>query len=195
MTEHKPGQDAFLVDLAASEGEDAIALLTRALAPAGQALSGASCRARLLQAAVHGGRLWRFDQAVSEMLDVSLAAARAVLDRLDQASAWVDVLPGVALCWVDGGPRVQNAMRGFMRIAAGVRTAEHEHVGPETLLVLQGACLDVGSGRVFYPGEYLRSEPGSIHTLEAVGGGPDLLQLSVSHEGMRIAGRLYKPPT
>jgi hypothetical protein len=195
MTEHKPGRDAFLADLTASEGKDAIEVLSRALLPAPRCPPGAAGRARLLDQALHGGRLWRFDRAVAELLDMSVATARAVLDRLDEPSVWVDLLPGVSLCWVDGGARVRDAMRGFMRIAAGVRTAEHEHVGTETLLVLQGACREVVTGRIVRPGEYLRSEPGSTHTIEAVAGGPDLLQLSVAEGGMRVGGRLFTPRT
>lgn len=195
MTQHRAGLDAFLADLAASEGDDAVEAVARALAPRPESSASPVARARLLDAALHSGRLWRFDGAVAELLDLPLASARAILDRLDEPSAWNQLMPGVSLCWVEGGARVQDALRGFMRIAAGLTTAEHEHVGTETLLVIQGACREVSSGRIVRPGELLHSQPGSSHAIEAVAGGADLLQLSVAQGGMRIAGRWYPPRT
>ncbi len=194
MNQQQSGLDPFLADLAASGDEDAIEALTPALAPAPRGAPSPALRTRLLDAALPSGRLWRFERAVAELLDLSVERVRVVLDRLDEPSTWVPLMPGVAICWVDGGPRVQGALRGFMRVAAGVRTTGHEHVGAETVLVLQGAVREVDSGRIARPGELLKSEPGSSHSLEAVVGGPDLLQLSVSHGGMRVGGHLFKPP-
>lgn len=195
MTQHKAGLDAFLAELSASEGEDAVETVARALTPqlALPRTHACDARTRLLHAATHTGRLWRFDRAVAELLDLPVGAARDILDRLDQASVWSPVMPGVSLCWVEGGARVEDALRGFMRIAAGLATAEHEHVGRETLLVLQGACLEIATGRIVRPGELLESPPGTSHAIQAVAGGADLLQLSVAQGGMRIAGHHYPP--
>jgi len=183
--------DPFLADLVASEGTHALELLGHVLAPAEAPC--AALRERLLAAATHEGRLWRFASEVAELLDVSLERARALLDRLDDPSVWTVVSPGIALFWVEGGPRVQSATRGFVRIAAGVRTPDHEHVGRETMFVLQGALHDLGNGLVGRPGDLLQNEGGSSHAIEALPHGVDVLQLAIAEGGIRIGGTLFGP--
>jgi quercetin dioxygenase-like cupin family protein len=194
VTRRSDRADPFLDDLVASEGTPAVELLRSLLGPHQSPAASAALRERLLASAVHEGRLWRFAERIAELLDISIERARVLLDQLDDLSVWTQTSPGIALFWVDGGPRVQAAARGFVRIAAGVRSPEHEHLGQETMFVLQGAFRDLESGQVARPGDTLQSAPGSSHAIEALADGPDMLQLAIVQTGVRIGGKLFGPP-
>jgi putative transcriptional regulator len=183
--------DAFLRELADA---DAHALGLECLADALPARArAASLRARVLASAAQQPRLARFAAQVAELLDVGLERAHALLARLDHASAWTPELPGISFLWVDGGPRVADALRGFVRVHAGQEFPEHAHLGDEVTLVLQGGFEDPTRGRVFRPGDLDRMAAGTSHHFRAADGGVDLLKLSVVHAGIRALGHSYLP--
>lgn len=153
----------------------------------------AALRARLLAAVPQTQRFARFAEAAAALLDIDRAAACELLDRLGERSRFVEALPGVELLWVDGGPGVANALRGFVRVAAGGHFPEHEHLGEEHLLVLQGSLRDESRGRILRPGDLDVMPAGSTHGFVVPAGGPDLLGLSVVHAGLRIAGQDFLP--
>jgi putative transcriptional regulator len=182
---------AFLADLAEQEGAqglDALAALTRNVP--GPTASG---RGRLLDALTTSGRLWRFDEQVAALLDVTRDSARKLLDLVDRADIWLRPMPGVSLFWVNGGPSVERALCGFLRIAPGMRFPEHEHLGDETVLVLQGALRDPATGTLVRPGEFDRRPVGSRHVVAVQEGGVDLLMLAVVHGGLRVNGVSFTP--
>jgi anti-sigma factor ChrR (cupin superfamily) len=102
-------------------------------------------------------------------------------------------LAGISFFWVDGGPRVANAFRGFMRVDAGLHVYEHKHIGDERVLVLQGAYEDLVTRAIVRPGELAHNGPGSSHAIRALPDRPDLLKLVVVQDGMEVAGQIYRP--
>ena len=205
MSQDKHDDDRFLDELRTLAGEHSVEALSRVLVPPAPALSPSraeeplastpldSLRARVLASASHVGRLWRFAEQVGAALDLPLARARELLDRLDDPSAWTQTSAGIEALWVEGGPRVAQAVCGFLRFRAGVRSPEHEHVGEETLLVLQGGLRDLVNGQLLRPGESTTNPSNSRHVIEALPNGPDLLHLAIVQGGVRIDGQHFGP--
>jgi len=182
----------FLAALEEQEGPQGIDVLTAITAEVpGSAV--ASGRARLLDAVASGGRLWRFDEKVAALLDITREAARQLLDLLDTTAIWEHPMPGVSIYWVTGGPRVEGALCGFLRISPGMRFPEHEHLGDETVLVLQGGMLDPDTGTVVRPGEYDQRKIGTSHVVAVPEGGVDLLMLAVVFDGLSVHGIRITP--
>jgi putative transcriptional regulator len=196
-----PNVDAFLSEVQAEldreAGVDAQLNAAAGLLHLSEALPAvvpsAGLRERILDGALTEGRLARFAGAVAELLDVGLDKAKALLERIDDPAAWSHELPGISFLWVDGGPRVAAAVRGFVRVSAGQEFPEHEHLGDEITLVLQGGFEDVERGRVFRPGEIDRMPPGTSHGFRALPGGPDLVKLAVVQTGLRALGQDFLP--
>lgn len=152
--------------------------------PSGESPSGT---ARLMEALTFDGRLGRFAQTVASMIDVNLEAARTLLNGIDSTLPWgaEPGMDGIATLWVDGGPSVQGCVRGFVRLPAGAEFPEHDHLGTEEILVLQGHML-MSTGEVVGPGERHRGDPGKPHAFSAMAGGGDLLYFAVVKEGITI---------
>ena len=98
------------------------------------------------------------------------------------------LVPHIATRWVEGGPRAQNAIRGFLRVPAGEAFPEHEHLGDEEMVILQGFAV-VDDGRVYGPGETIVMKTGSSHGFTALPGAADLVYFAVVHEGVRAFGQ------
>jgi hypothetical protein len=185
--------DEFLRELASSEGEGSLDLLGELFSARASRGGPEIARARLLAAAKPEGRRARFAHAVAELLDLSVERASLLLDTLDDSRVWTPTSATAAFYWVEGGPRLRGASRGFLRIASGARTAEHEHEGEEITLVLEGRYVDLVTGLRYGPGDVQRNPGGSSHTLEVIENGPDLLQLAIVYGGVRIGGRTFGP--
>jgi hypothetical protein len=186
--------DSFERELAESAGPDAPALGLERIAEAlGALVPSAQRRARLLSAAKPEARLLRFADAVAHLLEISVGQASKLLARLDDRGAWSIELPGVSLLWVDGGPALANAVRGFVRVEVGCEFPEHEHFGEETVLVLQGRYQDSTTGETFSAGDVVRMPAGTSHGLKVPPGGPDLLMLAVVPIGLRAGEKVYGP--
>ncbi len=171
--------DGFLLE---SDGADVLPVL----AGVSSLQPPAKLRARILDAASAEGRLSRFADAAAQMLDLSHAAAQALLDKVDNPAVWEPgLVEGMQLFHVQGGPRTQGAITGFVRIASGAGFPEHEHLGDEEVLIVQGTCLDSVDGKVFRPGDRVRMSAGSEHSFE-VRPGPDFLYLAVVFDGIRV---------
>jgi hypothetical protein len=153
----------------------------------------AALRARLLADIPKQGRYERFAEAAANILDIGVDAARALLDKIDDPSVWSHELPGIAFFWVDGGPAVANAVRGFLRVDAGLDFPDHEHLGDEITLVMQGSYVDPGRGQVFRPGDIDRMSSGTSHTFHVPKDGPHLVKLAVTHNGLRALGTTFLP--
>ncbi len=176
------------------EGDDTLGLvaLSEGLEPIDP---GPELRARVLEslARSESGRFSRFTEQVGKLLDLSLDRARALLDRLDDPTSFEQPLPGVSFFWVEGGPRVANAVRGFLRVAAGTDFPVHEHLGLETVLVLQGGFVDPTRGVTIRAGDLDRMPESSSHHFTVPADGPDLLILSVTQVGARVGEMTYLP--
>ena len=82
----------------------------------------------------------------------------AQLARLNDPDVWTFAsLPGIARVKVAGGPRVAKAETLFVRFSPGVRFPEHQHVGLERVLVLEGSYQD--SNGVLHRAGELREWP------------------------------------
>ncbi|UFP95708.1 cupin domain-containing protein [Gloeobacter morelensis] len=77
------------------------------------------------------------------------------------------IVPGTTIARL----RVDEARRelvGVFRAEAGVRYPEHLHAGFEEIFMLEGD-LEI-DGEVYGPGDYVRSQPGSMHGPSTRGG-------------------------
>jgi quercetin dioxygenase-like cupin family protein len=185
--------DAALEELLA---EDAVSLdtLVSALASEGLAPSPGSHgakhergRARLLDAVAEAHRFDDLEATVASLLDIDAGRAGRMLLDIDHESAWESgPNPACSICHVEGGPKVHDAVTGFVRISPGGHFPDHEHLGDETVLVLQGALRDV-DGSVVGAGQIARKPAGSAHTF-AVEGDLPLVYLAIVQRGLVIDG-------
>jgi hypothetical protein len=138
----------------------------------------------------------RFDDlenVVADLADVSIDQARALLLAVDAPSTVWDPgpAPGIDLLHFEGGPRVQDAVTGFVRHAPGTTFPEHDHVGPEQVLVLQGAFED-SDGAVYRSGDVAARGSSSSHSYRAVGPLP-LVTMAVVQGGVIVDGVTILP--
>lgn len=131
-----------------------------------------------------------FVDRIAALTDLARDKATELLDALDDAARWVGGGTETALFHVDGGPRVANAIVGFVRMREGARFIEHEHVGDEVMLILQGGL--VMNGVTYRAGDEVPSKGGTSHTFVAAPG-PDLMYLGIIEGGMKIEGNLIGP--
>lgn len=165
---------------------------------AGDAEGSAALRERLLATLRTAHRFDDLEARVAELTDLDLEQVRALLLAVDGPEAerggrW-EAGPSehVRLLHFAGGPAVEGAITGFVRIAPGEAFPEHEHVGDEAVLILQGALRDETDGSLHGRGEVVRKGPGTSHVIRAHGEVP-LVYLVVVREGVRIGGELITP--
>lgn len=190
--------DEFLREAAAAPLDEpgpndaALARLLAALEP--EPLEApADLRAQLQAEARHEGRFDRFREIVAELMDVDLPAADALLDGIGDPASWeASPLPQVSLYHLQGGPAVENAITGFVRIRAGDEFPEHVHLGDEEVLVIQGSFVDGVSGAIFRAGDRAQMRAGTRHDFR-VRPGPDLIYLVVLQEGLTIGDQRFGP--
>ena len=169
------------------ESAEALGLAADALAPL------PALRLRL-EASLDGTH--RFDdleETVADLADLPIDAARRLLLSVDSpASSW-DPGPaaGIELLHFEGGPRVRDAVTGFVRHAPGTTFPEHDHVGGERVLVLQGAFED-SDGVVYRSGDVAERGPVSPHSYRAVGPLP-LVTMAVVQGGVILGGVTIPP--
>jgi predicted metal-dependent enzyme (double-stranded beta helix superfamily) len=150
-------------------------------------------RARLESSLDRTHRFDDLEDVVAQLADLPLDQARTLLLRVDAPSTKWDVgpAPGIDLLHFDGGPRVQNAITGFVRHAPGTTFPEHDHVGDEQVLVLQGSFED-SDGVVYRSGEIAARGPCSSHSYRAVGPLP-LVTMAVVQGGVIVDGVTIPP--
>jgi anti-sigma factor ChrR (cupin superfamily) len=100
-------------------------------------------------------------------------------------------MPALSLFHIDGGPAVDDAIVGFVQIAAGQPFPEHTHIGEERIFVIQGGLRDE-NGVVHTPGTLVKRAPGTSHSIAAEPGIP-LIYLNIVDEGLEVGGTLYGP--
>ena len=183
--------DAFLRDVPDHRTADlGFAELSTELTPVAPA---AGARERLLSAAKPEERLVRYAEPIAALLGIERAAACELIARIDDPNAWFELLPGISLLPAPGGPAVQGALRGFVRVRAGVEFPEHEHLGEEAVMIMQGYYADGVTGEVFGPGDVPRHVERSQHSFKVLADGPDLLGLVVAQGGLRARGQEFLP--
>jgi putative transcriptional regulator len=159
--------------------------LGEALAAVAAALPAAvpppALRARLLDSLAGPGRFSAFFDVLARHYDLTVAAVRGLLARIDDPAAW-EATPSrfIQLIHFDGGPAVAGADAGFVRVAAGKRFPRHSHDGDEMTFVLEGRAIV--DGHAYVPGDVVHATQGDVHEVLA---GPDRdLVLMVLHRGI-----------
>lgn len=139
------------------------------------------------------GRFHRFTDHVADLADVDGERARDLLDGLDAPDSWeAGPIPGMRLYHIDGGPRVANAIAGFVRLEGATEFPEHRHLGDERVLVIQGRFVDTASGQEAGPGDVVELPGGSTHGFRVLDG-PDLVYLAIVQEGLEMLGQKFGP--
>ena len=147
---------------------------------------------RLLAAATPIRRFERFIDSIAALADVTAQTAREWLSKIDEATTWEQTrMPALSLFHIDGGPAVDNAIVGFVQIAAGQPFPEHTHLGEERIFVVQGGLRDE-NGDVHGPGALVRRAGGTTHSIAAEPGVP-LIYLNVVDEGLQVGETTYGP--
>ena len=149
-------------------------------------------RSRLLLSLARAHRFDDLEGQVASLLDIDLAQAQRFLLAVDGAEGWSrGPSEGVELFHVEGGPSVRDAVTGFVRLAGGTSFPEHEHLGDEVVLVLQGGLED-SLGHQVLAGEAAAMPAGSVHSFHVLGTRP-LLYLAVIQRGVRIGDASILP--
>jgi quercetin dioxygenase-like cupin family protein len=157
-----------------------LALALPAAAPAPSLLD------RLLTSVRSSNRFERFVDRVGALTDLAGGASEALLRAIDDDTRWIDGPgEGLRLFHIEGGPRTENAIVGFVGVAPGGAFPKHQHLGVESMLVLQGGVVD-DSGREYLVGDELHMTPGSVHTLRAIAELAPLVYLVVAHDGVNF---------
>lgn len=89
---------------------------------------------------------------------------------------------------------VPGTMVVLIRMAPGCGYPEHEHLGPEDVLVLSGGYTDVEAtgvaARTVRAGDFVRYPAGSRHVPVALDGDVPCVLYSVAHGGTRVTRRV-----
>jgi anti-sigma factor ChrR (cupin superfamily) len=142
---------------------------------------------RRIEASLQPGRFAAVVDRLARFFDLGRDRARVLLDRLD--SRWLDgPSPGIWISHVKAGPRLAGCYAGFFRLAPGVPFPAHRHLGPESMLVLEGS-VRVGSGEIVRDGEVLESAPGSVHDF-MVAGDDDCIAAVLQEGGLELGVKL-----
>jgi anti-sigma factor ChrR (cupin superfamily) len=84
-----------------------------------------------------------------------------------ESYAWEEPLPGIRFCTLE-----EDAARGVRKVLVwakpGARYPRHRHLGDEDILVLAGHLRDERA--TYGPGDICRSETGTDHSEEVLGG-------------------------
>jgi quercetin dioxygenase-like cupin family protein len=198
MSRNDAGVPQFLREAIEAEAElDAAALDALAALPGLLSPAEVAGRGRLLGAvSVLPLRYAPFFERLASLWDVSEDELLATLARAAAPSAWRKPgLPGLRVIDIAPGPRLQGARVTLARFSPGMRFPAHRHLGPEALLVLEGAYED-GSGRVVGPGDLHEMPGGSEHFFKVRPGGPCVaasVQFGMEFTGtvMRVLTRLF----
>ncbi len=122
-----------------------------------------SLRARVL-ADAKAPRLAAMVDKLAAVFDITQQKARALLDKIDDSSAWsAGPVPDSWLMMADGlGAKVAGAFCGFVKMGPGVKWPAHTHLGREYMLVLDGGFTQ-HDGVEVNPGDLHVMQEGSSH--------------------------------
>ena len=174
--------DATLAEALAETGE-ALNVVATALEGAPLRPSG---REVLLSAIAGTSRFEPFIDQVAELLGRDRESAREILDGLDDEQNWKsNPIPGMRT-WsvpIDGDDRAAV----WLRLSPGMHFPHHEHIGEETLFIVQGRFFD-DEGRLNHAGTLIESDAGSEHSFVIAEDAPDCLCLVICDDGIRMFG-------
>ena len=188
MTAKKDKQlDDFLESLVTEDSEtlDDLSIIAESLQPIATTQSARSA----LLGALPTSRFERFTIQVATLLDIDESQALTLLDAIDDSQSWEPgLMEGMALYHVEGGPAVERAITGFIRLESGQSFPPHTHIGDESVLILQGHYIDGVSGKDYGPGDIVQMPAGTSHSFQVLAQSTGLLYLAVVQEGLEIDG-------
>jgi anti-sigma factor ChrR (cupin superfamily) len=152
----------------------------------------APSREAILGLATAMNRFGRFAKKVADLTDVALEQAKAWIEKMDDDGMFTETaLEMMQIYHIEGGPLVENAIVGFVKIKAGESFPEHTHLGHEQMLVMQGFLRDE-DGVLHPPGTLIENPAGMTHE---IGAGPDvdLIYLNVTQTGIELFGMTFGP--
>lgn len=198
MTQHDARVPEFLREALDVEDElDAPAIAALSALPELLTPVSVAGRGRLLAAVeVLPQRYAPFFERLARLWDLSETELLATLEHAAAASAWRKPgLPGLRVLDISPGPRLRGARVTLARFSAGMRFPAHRHLGPEALLVLEGAYEDQ-SGRVVGAGDLHEMPAETEHFFKVQAGGPCVaasVQFGMEFTGtlMRVLTRLF----
>lgn len=144
-----------------------------------------------LMASAGAGKFSSYADQLAKLYDVSSDRANEILAMMERKKNWDLPGPGVALVHFDGGPAVQAADCGFVRLKPGAVFPYHRHVGEEYTVVLSGKLRDRTTGREQGPGDVMILDPDSEHEIECIGD-EDVIWAARVFNGIEIGGQ--RPP-
>jgi hypothetical protein len=152
----------------------------------------AEARARFMDRLAQTHRFPEFVSRIAELAELGVDAVEKLLLAVDDKTRWEPgPVPKVELLHFQGGPSRRDAITGFVRVAAGVTFPMHEHVGTETVVVLQGALRD-SEGALHVRGDEIEMSPKSSHDFHVVGEQP-LIYLVVVEKGVMFGDVFIGP--
>lgn len=117
-------------------------------------------------------RLRHFAPALAELYDLTLPQAHDLIAQIRSPDGWeAGPATGIRLLPVHAGPKARDALAAIVYLEAGVEFPEHPHLGPERVLVIEGAYRDSG-GEEYWRGDLHESAAGTQHGFRAIGGKP-----------------------
>jgi hypothetical protein len=158
--------------------------LSDAVAPE-QVTPATALRSRLLADISKIAPYSLYHDEMAKILLGSKDALQEELTAMPHPRSWVDgPIPRCRLfpCVAAAAPR--DAIRTLVLMESGSHFPKHEHLGDETVLVLQGSLLH-SDGKVSRPGEILHMAKGTSHAFD-VPEGLDLIYLAVVDRGIQI---------
>lgn len=116
-------------------------------------------------------RFAHFTREVATVFDITPAQAQTLLAEVAADEGFEEGLsPGVQLKMVKAGPRCEGAMTAIVKVQPSATFPAHKHGDEETVLVLEGAYRDDGTGAEVWRGEYDRRSKGTEHSFTALEG-------------------------
>jgi hypothetical protein len=163
LTERKQAGDA---DGLTAVVESALLEAVEPVTPPAPALSGLLTQVRATD------RMTHFAPKLAELYDLTIEEALALIAQIRASAGWNDgPSPGVKLLPVITGPKLRDALAAIVWLDPDAEFPDHPHLGPEDVLVLEGAYRDSG-GEEFWRGELHSSVGGTQHSFRSIGGMP-----------------------
>ena len=160
VEEHVASCPACAAELAAQR--DSLMALGASLSPIAPSQA---VRDRLLTETSGRLRFSPFTDRVANLFALDPAEAAVSLERIVGDDAWMEgPIPGFFLSPVVCGPSIEGSGM-FLRVMPGTHFPKHEHLGEESLLVMQGLFRE-GNGQVAAPGDWVIRENGTVHEFD-----------------------------
>ncbi len=125
-----------------------------------------------------------FFEDLCDLFDIPEQALREALAQAGDESRW-QASPelGLSIFEMPGGARVEGATRILARLQPCQSFPQHEHLGVERVVVLEGGYVD-DRGRTFHPGDKDDNPARSCHSIRALSDGPCIA--AVVHYGIEL---------